>query len=73
MENLAPTKFAALLREAFNEPEKDITTFFEYHFLQPLNTQLDSDEKTPAETIRHKRQQTAKIKTLLIQLAKKTS
>lgn len=73
MANLAPTKFSELLKEAFNEPKEVIDAFFEHHFLTPLNTTLDSDEKTPAEKIRHQRQQTTKIKTTLVQLAKKTS
>lgn len=71
MSNLVPTKFAALLLEAFNEPDRDIEEFFEHHFLKPLNTTLDSDEKTPAEVIRQKRIQTNKIRTYLTQFAKK--
>jgi hypothetical protein len=69
--DLAPTEFSQLLREAFKCPQRDIDAFFEHYFLKPLNIQLDSDEKVPAETIRHKRQQTNKIQTLLTQLAKK--
>lgn len=71
--SLAPTNFSELLKEAFKQPEKDIVTFFDYHFLQPLNIELDSNEKVPAETIRQKRQQTNKIRMLLTQLAKRTS
>lgn len=65
------SRFEEMLREAFQQPQRDIEEFFEIHFLKPLNTVLDGDEKVPAETIRHQRQQTNKIRNILLTLAKK--
>lgn len=65
-------QFSELLKEAVQQcSPQDVEQFFEEHFLRPLNTALETDEKTPAETIRAKRQQTQKIKNFLLTLGKK--
>lgn len=64
--------FSELLKEAVQQcSPPDIEQFFEEHFLRPLNTALEIDEKIPAEIIRAKRQQTQKIKIYLLTLGKK--
>lgn len=47
---------------------EELNEFFENTFLQPLSIELDGKDEIPAETIRHKRQQTQKIKNYLLTL-----
>lgn len=64
-----PTRFEVALKTALLEvPEQEVKDFFEQKFLTPLNVALDGDDKVPAETIRHKRQQTNHIKNCLLTL-----
>lgn len=61
------TKFEQLIKEVLLQAsDAEITQFFEQKFLVPLNSELDGNEKVPAETIRHQRQQTNKIRNILL-------
>lgn len=65
-------KVEAAFKEFFGQvSDAEFTTFFEEKFLVPLNSTLDGDEKVPAETIRHQRQQTNKIRNILLTNRKK--
>ncbi len=64
------TKIEEALKMAMLEcSEDELRQFFDTKFLTPLNTLLDGTE-VPAETIRHKRQQTNHIKNFFLTIRK---
>ena len=68
------TNFENSLRDALRDcTDEQLSEFFDEKFLKPLTAELDNTtSEVPADTIRHKRQQTNNIKNIFLKIKKST-